>query len=152
MRAPSGAVRQAATDRTTLEGRPVVAIEVATPSDTPPLRDRLIAAGVAAHEADVRFAMRYLIDRGIRGSLEIRGEGRPADGLGLVFDEPDVGPTDWTPRLKVLALDIETDPSARRLLAIGLHGCGVSEVLLLTPAGLGLSGGGATIPLGDASS
>jgi DNA polymerase-2 len=79
--------------------------------------------------------MRYLIDRGIRGSLEVRGDGRPTPGLGLVFDEPDVGPTDWTPRLKVLALDIETDPSARRLLAIGLHGDGVSEVMLLTPEG-----------------
>jgi DNA polymerase-2 len=90
---------------------------------------------VAAHEADVRFAMRYLIDRGIRGSLEIRGEGRAAGDLGVVFEDPDVGPTDWTPRLKVLSLDIETDPSARRLLAIGLHGCGVSEVMLLTPEG-----------------
>src|SRR6266850_64265 len=106
-----GAVRQVATDRVTLTGEPVVAVEVATPSDTPPLRDRLIAAGIAPHEADVRFAMSYLIDRGIRGSLEIRGEGRLAAGLGLVFDEPEVGPADWTPRLSVLSLDIETDPA-----------------------------------------
>ena len=79
--------------------------------------------------------MRFLIDRGIRGSLEIRGDGRSADGLGLVFEDPEVAPADWTPRLRVLSLDIETDPSARRLLAIGLHGCGVSEVMLLTPEG-----------------
>ena len=39
-----------------------------TPSDTPPLRDRLIAAGITTYEADVRFAYRYLIDRGIRGA------------------------------------------------------------------------------------
>ena len=130
-----GAGRQAAADGVTLAGQPVVAIEVPTPSDTPPLRDRLIAAGITTYEADVRFAMRYLIDRGIRGSLEIEGEGRPADGLGLVFEDPQVAPADWTPPLKVLSLDIETDPSARRLLAIGLHGGGVSEVLLLTPEG-----------------
>ena len=77
--------------------------------------------------------MRYLIDRGIRGTLEIRGDGRAVPGLGLVFDDPEIAPADWTPRLSVLSLDIETDPSARRLLAVGLHGCGVSEVLLLTP-------------------
>ena len=130
-----GAVRQATTDQVTLTGQPVVAVEVATPSDTPPLRDRMIAAGIAAYEADVRFAIRYLIDRGVRGSLEIRGEGRPVNGLGLVFDEPEIGPADWTPRLSVLSLDIETDPFARRLLAVGLHGDGVSEVLLLTPPG-----------------
>ena len=130
-----GADRQGATDQVTLTGRTVVAVEVAAPSDTPPLRDRLTAAGIDTYEADVRFAMRYLIDRGIRGSLEIRGDGRTADGLGLVFEDPEVVPADWTPRLKVLSLDIETDPAARRLLAIGIHGCGASEVLLLTPEG-----------------
>jgi DNA polymerase-2 len=52
-----------------------------------------------------------------------------------VFEDPEIAPADWTPRLSVLSLDIETDPTARRLLAVGLHGCGVSEVLLLTPAG-----------------
>src|SRR5256885_1074043 len=30
---------------------------------------------------------------------------------------------------------IETDPKARRLLAISLYGCGAAEVLLLTPPG-----------------
>ncbi|HET6898176.1 MAG TPA: DNA polymerase II, partial [Vicinamibacteria bacterium] len=130
-----GAQRQVAGDRVTLTGRPVVAVEVATPSDTPPLRDRLISVGLTTYEADVRFAMRYLIDRGIRGSLEIRGEGHAAPGLGLVFEDPEVDPADWTPRLRVLAFDIETDPTARRLLAIGIHGCGTSEVLLLTPEG-----------------
>ena len=40
----------------------------------------------------------------------------------------------------MLSLDIETDPAARRLLSIGLHGCGASEVLLLTPAGWTLPG------------
>jgi DNA polymerase-2 len=123
------------TGQVTLEGRPVVRVEVPTPSDAPPLRDRLIRAGIACHEADVRFAMRYLIDRGIRGSLALRGDGRDVPGLGLVFDNPEVVPADWTPALSVLSFDIETDPRAERLLSIGLHGSGASEVLLLTPPG-----------------
>ena len=123
------------TELVTLEGRPVVRVEVSTPSDAPPLRDRLTRAGIACHEADVRFAMRYLIDRGIRGSLALRGDGRNVPGLGLVFDNPEVAPSDWTPTLSVLSFDIETDPRAERLLSIGLHGSGASEVLLLTPPG-----------------
>jgi DNA polymerase-2 len=130
-----GARRQVPTDRVTLLGRPVVRVEVTEPADTPPLRNRLEKAGVRTYEADIRFAMRYLIDRGIRGSLEIRGAGREGPGLGLVFEDPEIAPADWTPRLSVLSLDIETDPAARRLLAVSLHGCGASEVLLLAPRG-----------------
>ena len=136
-----GALRQVATDQVTLLGRPVVRIEVEAPADAPALRDRLARAGIATYEADVRFATRHLIDRGIRGSLEIRGEASDVPGLGLVFEDPELFPADWTPRLSVLSFDIETDPAARRLLAIGLHGCGASEVLLLTPPGRGCPDG-----------
>jgi DNA polymerase-2 len=141
-----GARRQVPSDRRTLAGAPVVRVEVAVPADTPPLRDRLAGAGVPTYEADVRFAMRYLIDHGVRGTLAIRGEGRPGPGLDAVFDDPEVSPADWTPRLAVLSFDIETDPQARELLAISLHGCGVSEVLLLTPPGASVPEGALAFP------
>ena len=128
-----GALRQARTDQLTLAGRPVVRVEVAGPADTPALRDSLTRAGIPTYEADVRFAMRPLIDRGIRGSVEIRGEGKDTPAGSVAFEDPELVPADWTPHLRVLSLDIETDPAARRLLAIGLYGCGASEVLLLTP-------------------
>jgi len=47
-----GAVRQVATDRVTLTGAPVVAVEVATPSDTPPLRDRLHLSVIGVDASD----------------------------------------------------------------------------------------------------
>ena len=130
-----GARSQSPSELRTLRGRPVVRVEVPTPSDTPPLRERLSRAGIRTHEADVRFAMRSLIDRGVRASVEIRGEGRATAGVGVVFEDPELAPADWAPSLGVLSFDIETDPQARRLLSIALHGCGVSEVLLLTPPG-----------------
>jgi DNA polymerase-2 len=130
-----GARPLAPTQKVTLDGRGVVRVEVPTPSDAPPLRERLTRAGIACHEADIRFAMRFLIDRGIRGSLSIQGEARPSRGIGAVFDDPQVAAAAWTPRLSVLSFDIETDPTARHLLSVGLHGCGTSEVLLLTPTG-----------------
>ncbi|HET9317006.1 MAG TPA: DNA polymerase II [Vicinamibacteria bacterium] len=124
-----GASPLAPEDRVTLTGQPVSRVEVALPADAPLLRDRLLREGIACHEADVRFAMRYLIDHGIRGSLAIEGEGREEAGGGVVFDDPVVRPSDWTPRLRVLSLDIETDPQGRSVLSIALHGAGVSEVL-----------------------
>ncbi|HWW92253.1 MAG TPA: 3'-5' exonuclease, partial [Vicinamibacteria bacterium] len=68
-----GAGRITPTGKVSLEGKPVSRVEVDSPSDTPPLREGLRRAGILCHEADIRFAMRYLIDRGIRGSLWIRG-------------------------------------------------------------------------------
>jgi DNA polymerase-2 len=59
------------TGEITLEGRAVVRVEVEAPPDVPLLRARLRRVGITCYEADVRFAMRYLIDRGIRGSLSI---------------------------------------------------------------------------------
>ena len=59
------------------------------PRPTPrPLRDRLRAAGIACYEADVRFAMRYLIDRGIRGRSRSSGEPRRAPALGRGLRRP----------------------------------------------------------------
>jgi DNA polymerase-2 len=130
-----GATPLAEPGKVSLRGDPVVRLEVERPSDTPPLRDRLRAANVECFEADVPFAMRYLIDRGIRGSVEIRGASRPGPGVAHVFEDPDLAPGDWAPRPSVLSLDIETDPRGSRLLSVALCGCGVEEVSLIQPPG-----------------
>ncbi len=124
--APSG--------RRTLDGKPVTRVNLRLPSDTPPLRDHLIRQGIRCYEADVRFAMRFLIDRGIRGSLEISSAGRQQPGGAHIYDNPEVQPKRWAPELSVLSIDIETDPEARRLFSIALYGCGASEVLLVNPS------------------
>jgi DNA polymerase-2 len=120
---------------TTMRGEPVARGVVALPRDSRRVLERLVRAGIPSFEADVRFAYRYLIDRGVRGTLEIRGPSAPGEGIDHVFDSPSVTPADWTPRLAALSIDIETDPRAERLLSVALCGCGVSEVLLLTPPG-----------------
>ena len=125
-----GATPLAPTERRTLAGEPVLRVEVPTPPDTPPLRNYLESDGVATFQADIRFAMLYLIERGIRGSLALRGESRPGRGVDRVFEDPDVEPADWQPELSVLSFDIETDMNAHRVLSVGLYGCGAAEVLL----------------------
>ncbi len=131
----AGPFRLVETDRVSLGGEPVLRVEVPKPSDAPRVRDRLHKAGLATFEADVRFAIRYLVDRGIRGSLEIRGASHPGPGVDRVFEDPEVTPGDWVPELGVLSFDIETDPAAERLLSVALWGCGAAEVLMLCPAG-----------------
>ena len=106
--------------RETLRGDPLAAVLVQRPQDTVPLRDRLVAGGVQCFEADVRFAYRYLIDRGIRGALSLRGRSCSWGERGLLFEDPEIEPAEWAPTLSVLSVDIETDPRASRLLLISV--------------------------------
>jgi DNA polymerase-2 len=108
----------------------VCRIDVAVPSDVPPLRDKLHAAEIETFEADVRFASRYLIERGIKGGCEIEGDSAPGAG-GLVFENPQLRPADVQITPRVLSFDIETDAKAERLLAISLYGLGADEVLIV---------------------
>ena len=132
----SGAARQRATHRRTFGGERVTCIEVRTPPDAPPLRDRLQDRGIETFEADVRFAVRYLIDRDVKGGVALDGVARPGEAAGIrgvdwVFDDPEVGPADVDIVPRVLSFDIETDPKASRLLAISLYGCGLDEVVIV---------------------
>ncbi len=122
-------VRQAG--RTTFRGEPVVRVQTDAPADVPPVRDRLHAAGIDTFEADVRFATRYLIDRGIQGGCEIEGDARVAPGGLTTFENPVLRPAEVTVEPRVLSFDIETDARAERLLAISLFAPGVDEVLIV---------------------
>jgi DNA polymerase-2 len=94
----------------TFAGEPVARIEVDVPSDVPALRDRLHAAGIDTFEADLRFAVRYLIERGIKGGCEIQGNATAGGpGVTWIFDNPVLRPADVTVTPRVLAFDIETD-------------------------------------------
>src|SRR5437867_821854 len=125
-----GADRQAPTEWTTLQREPVVRVEVPAPPDTVPLRERLVAAGIPCYEADIRFAIRYLIDRGLRGSVSIDGPSRPGNRIAHVFEDPRLDACEYRPKLKVLSLDLETDPRGTRILSAALHAPGLEEVLL----------------------
>src|SRR5690606_10089062 len=114
-----------------LAGREVAEVVVDTPAAVARLRDRLGSAD--ALEADVRFAYRYLIDRGLRAGVAITGEPqRAANGL-LRFENPDLAPAESRPALRVVSLDLETTPDASRVLAFALVGAGADadEVHLL---------------------
>ena len=126
-----GASLLQSTDRHSFDGAPVCRIEVEVPSDVPALRDRLHKAGIETFEADVRFAVRYLIERGIKGSCEIEGAGQSGTGVTLTFDNPQLRPADVKVEPRTLAFDIETDAKGERLLAIALFAPGVDEVLIV---------------------
>ncbi len=115
----------------TFDGAPAALIEVEVPPDVPGVRDRLHAAGIDTFEADVRFAVRYLIDRGIKGGCEIEGEAVAGAGVTAVFDNPVLRPAEVKVEPRVLSFDIETHGTPERLLAISLYAPGIDQVFVV---------------------
>jgi DNA polymerase-2 len=129
-----------------LSGEPVATVYVGVPGDLPPLRRKLEESGIACLEADVRFAYRYLIDRGIRGAFAVEGPSELHAPLGRVYRNPALYPAHWTPRLKVLSIDIETGATGTsatgtsaaggQLYSIALHARDFERVLIVDRHGL----------------
>src|SRR5206468_366928 len=131
------------TELRSFDGDLVARVETAVPADVPPLRQRLGTRGITCFEADLRFAYRYLIDRGLRAAIEMDGESvRGSDAssrfgdIAYVYRNPTLAPAHFVPQLKVLSLDIETDLRAQHLYAIGLAGLGADRVLIVGPGPL----------------
>jgi DNA polymerase-2 len=116
-----------------LAGELVVRVELALPGDLPGARSRLAAAGIECFEADLRFAYRYLIDRGIRGGFTVDGQSEPRPGVGRVFRNPTLAPAAFAPALRVLSFDLETSPDAARVYAASMAGTGGERVLIVAP-------------------
>lgn len=121
--------------KTTFSGEFVTQVRATVPA-VRQLTERLAERQVPTFEADIDPAQRYLIDRGIKGGCRIDGEAQPdtaAAGRGWLFNDPEIEPADADFAPRTLALDIETDPKASRLLAISLYGCGADEVYVVDP-------------------
>ncbi len=129
--ATSDGVEHVATDLTNFNGEPVAKVTVAAPGDVPALRERFARQHIPFYESDVRFAYRYLIDHGIRGSLSVEGPYVEEPVTGRVYRNPNLSPASWKPNLRILSIDIETDPKARKVFSIALHGCGIEHVLIV---------------------
>ena len=119
----------------TFDGASASRIELSVPSEIPVLRDRLHSAGIDTFEADVRFAVRYLIERGIKGGCEIDGDPVAGNDVTHVFDNPSIRPAQVKVEPRVLSFDIETDAKAERLLAISLYAPDLDEVLIVDGTG-----------------
>lgn len=100
---------------------PVAKVEVGIPADAPVLRESLHAQGIRTFEADVPFATRYLMDRGIRGGVYIKGQSRAGQGTDLIIDNPDLAPAQVDIQPTVMAFDIETNGATNELLAIACY-------------------------------
>ena len=123
-RACGGRAQVEATAMRTMDGETVARVFCPRAARLRLVAHELERAGVRTYEADLGHSRRYLIERGLLGPVRVRGRWRPGRGVSRVYVEPELAPAEWEPELTVLALDIETDAAASRVLAVSLVACG----------------------------
>lgn len=111
--------------------RPVSAVYCRSYRQLMDLRNKLEELGIPAYEADIKPHERYLMERFIRGGVQLVGGHWQAG----ILSNPRLMPVDYQPHLQLLSLDIETSmPTAsepEQLYAIGFSGMGHKRVFML---------------------
>ena len=98
--------------------RPVTAFYFSSQRQLRRARDRLLEGGLDLLEADINPAERFLMERFISGTLEFQ---QPQAPNKTAHNPPQVRAVDYTPKLKMLSVDIETAMQGIELYSIGAY-------------------------------
>ncbi len=124
--------RRKSTGLATLQGDAVDALYVTSQYEMPRLRQSLRQNGIRVYESDLKPADRYLMERFIGATFEVRGESIQHRGW-QEFVNPAIVACDYGIALRRAALDIEIDAHTGTLLSIAVSGGNDERVFVLGP-------------------
>ncbi len=126
--------RRSERDLTTPQGAPVDALYFRSQRAMIDERERIRALGGAVFESDVKPHERFLMERFVTGSLQLRGRPRMRGNV-LTFDNPAIRTAEGTGassvHLSLLSLDLETDGFDGPLLSAAMATGAVEHVLVV---------------------
>ena len=104
------------------KGKNVIKVILDFPNDVPKIRGRFEENQIECYEADIRFAYRFMFDKGIQGSLDIDGDYIIGDRIDRIYKEPEIkSAPDYRPtNLRVLSFDIESAKEQKMIYYIVL--------------------------------
>ena len=108
------------TDLRAIDGEPVIRMEWAQIAEQQEAARSMAYRGIRTYEADIRFYDQFLIERQVYGPVTIDGEAARGRRVDLVFHNPSLSASDWTPKLSLLSVDIETNPHTGEILSIAV--------------------------------
>jgi len=76
--------------------------------------------GIKTFESDVDPARRFLMERFINAQFLVKGKGTKKNNL-YSFINPKIEPCDYTPKLKIVSIDIETGVNNTKLYSVAVH-------------------------------
>ena len=128
---PPGAVRKSLNLKS-LRGDFVDALYFGQSSDFFRVRKACEDRHILTYEADVNLAARFLMEHFIQGGVRFESEPIHTKSGCLFFMDPKIHPSDYTPELKTLSIDIECSMKSD-LYSIALYGESLEEILVVDP-------------------
>ncbi len=125
-----------ATNQVNFHREPVAKVIAALPKDVPGHRKILTEAGIPCYEADIRYAIRFLIDNHLKGGITFSDQPKPNIhkdfNVSVVFNNPVFTPNPSAVPLRLLSFDIETDMKAKQLFSVSFFGKEFSRVYIIS--------------------
>jgi len=112
-----------------MTGQPVDGLYFLQQRQLQQLRQRTDGSSSRLLESDIKVSDRFLMERFITAPMEVSGEARKQDGYRQLVN-PRLRPSEYSPALRYLSLDIETDGSASQVLSIAYCGEGEERILM----------------------
>ncbi|MBN2368200.1 DNA polymerase II [Candidatus Woesearchaeota archaeon] len=113
-------------------GDKVTKLTLDVPSSVPEFRDALHKQDILTYEADIRFVYRFMIDNGIKGSMNLEGEFKKGNYVDRIYEQPEITPAYFKPELRTLSIDIETSMDLKEVYSISLYSKDFEKVLIVS--------------------
>ena len=125
-------------DLRSMHGEPVDGLYFRFQRDLLAARRALKSGGVHVFESDLKPSDRFLMERFISAAVKLKGDGEKREGY-LQFVNPAMRPARFTPSLKVVSIDIETEGLNGRLYSIAASGLGKPQAFIVSHRPIRLS-------------
>ena len=113
------------------KGEPVAKISSQTPTELNKLYKE-IHKKIDTYEADIKPHYRFLMDKNLLGTIDVEGHFESSEKIDRIYQNPEITPSDFKPKLKVASLDIETDKKSDKLFCIGIYSENYKKVFFVT--------------------
>ena len=119
------------TELKNFKDKKVVKILTDTPKELTTLKANFEEEEIETYEADLSFPRKFLIDHKINSLIEVNGDYELQEDI-RIYKEPEIKPSTKEIKLKVMSVDIETDPKAKEIFSIAIVQDKFEKVLIVS--------------------
>jgi len=99
----------------------VARVSVNNQTELNSLKEDLHDAEINTYEGDLKPHFRYMIDKNLKGSIEIDGDYENSERVDRVYRDAEIVPGDLKPKLKIASIDLESGKVDGDLYCIGIY-------------------------------